>query len=71
MAQGRVFFDESRCKACELCVYFCPKGVIGIEKSRINALGYHPANAVHPENCNGCAICARMCPDLVIEVERE
>ncbi|HHV76455.1 MAG TPA: 4Fe-4S binding protein [Syntrophothermus lipocalidus] len=71
MAQGRVFFDESRCKACELCVHFCPKGVIGIDKIRINSLGYHPASAVNPENCNGCAICARMCPDLVIEVERE
>jgi len=71
MAKGRVSFDEGRCKACELCIYFCPKDVIGIDKTRINQLGYHPAAAISPENCNGCAICARMCPDLVIEVERE
>ncbi|MCR4399770.1 MAG: 4Fe-4S binding protein [Syntrophomonadaceae bacterium] len=71
MPKGRVTLDEGRCKACELCIFYCPRGVLGIDKSRINAQGYHPATAVAPEKCNGCAICGRMCPDLVIEVERE
>ncbi|MGE5397111.1 MAG: 4Fe-4S dicluster domain-containing protein [Chitinophagales bacterium] len=71
MAKGRILFKYDRCKACELCIFFCPKKVIGIDKSRVNALGYHPASCVAPDECTGCAICARMCPDLVIDVEKE
>lgn len=71
MAKGKVHFDTERCKACELCVYFCPKDVLGIDTGILNELGYHPAGAVVPESCTGCGVCALMCPDLVITVERE
>lgn len=71
MAKGRVSFNDDRCKACELCIVFCPKNVIAIDKERINSLGYHPAGVANADDCTGCAICARMCPDLVIEVEKE
>ncbi|MBO8159533.1 4Fe-4S binding protein [Thermosyntropha sp.] len=71
MAKGRVRFYSDRCKACELCIKFCPKGALGLDKKNINALGYHPATVVDPERCTGCGTCALMCPDLVIEVERE
>jgi len=71
MAKGRVKFYTERCKACELCVKFCPQGILGIEENMINALGYHPVNIKEPEKCTGCGICAVMCPDIVIEVERE
>lgn len=71
MAKGIVSFDTGRCKACELCVYFCPKDVLGLDHNNINVLGYHPVAALQPDNCTGCGICALMCPDLVIVVERE
>lgn len=70
MALARVTFREERCKGCELCATFCPKGLITMA-SHINDMGFHPATLVEQEKCIGCAICARMCPDLVIEVEKE
>lgn len=71
MAKGRVRFRVERCKACELCVKFCPKEVLVLDKNIINPMGYHPITAVREDACNGCGICAVMCPDLVIVVERE
>ncbi|MDD4171402.1 MAG: 4Fe-4S binding protein [Syntrophomonas sp.] len=71
MAKGRVRFYVEECKACELCVHFCPKDVLGLDMDRINAQGYHPVTDLLPDSCTGCGICALMCPDLVIEVERE
>lgn len=71
MAKGRVCFHIELCKACELCIKFCPQGTLGLDKNSINASGYHPISAVNPDSCTGCAICALMCPDMVIEVERE
>lgn len=66
----RVTFREDRCKGCELCKTFCPKGIIEMA-GHINAMGFHPATVVDMEKCTGCAICAIMCPDMVIEVEKE
>ncbi len=71
MAKGNVRFFTDRCKACELCVKFCPKGILGLDENIINILGYHPVNILRAEECNGCGTCALMCPDLIIEVERE
>jgi 2-oxoglutarate ferredoxin oxidoreductase subunit delta len=41
--KGKVTFDEDRCKGCELCVTVCPVKIIKMDKSRMNAKGYHPA----------------------------
>lgn len=71
MARGVLSFRTERCKACGLCVQFCPRGILDFEKDIINILGYHPVTLVTPEACTGCAVCALMCPDLVIKVEKE
>lgn len=71
MAKGRVSFRTDRCKACELCVRFCPQGILALDKTMINPMGYHTISIVREESCSGCGICAVMCPDLVIVVERE
>lgn len=71
MARGRLSFYVEFCKACELCIQFCPHDTLGLDKNTINASGYHPISAVDPESCTGCGICALMCPDMVIEVVRE
>ncbi|NLT19984.1 MAG: 4Fe-4S binding protein [Syntrophomonadaceae bacterium] len=70
MAKGRVSFNTEHCKACELCVNFCPKNILMLDKTRINVLGYHPISVTEMEKCTGCALCAVMCPDMVIVVER-
>ena len=70
MAKGRVIFREDSCKGCGLCAGACPKKIIFLDKSRINARGYNPAYVKDMDECIGCANCAMMCPDLVITVER-
>jgi len=71
MAKGRLSFLIDRCKACGLCIEFCPKNVLAFDMDTINPLGYHPVALIQADGCTGCGICGLMCPDLVIEVERE
>lgn len=71
MAKGKVRFFTEQCKACKLCVHFCPQGILGLNEHTVNSLGYHPVTILNPELCTGCGICALMCPDLIIVVERE
>ena len=59
---------DGRCKGCELCVGACPEAVLGLDRTRVNALGYHPVKLLHPDDCTSCAICARVCPDAVFTV---
>ena len=42
--------DENLCKGCEMCANACPKKIIALDKSRINAKGYHPATLTDKEN---------------------
>jgi 2-oxoglutarate ferredoxin oxidoreductase subunit delta len=66
----KVTIDENLCKGCELCVEACPKNIIALDASRLNAKGYHPAGVTKQEDCIGCAFCATMCPDCAITVEK-
>jgi 2-oxoglutarate ferredoxin oxidoreductase subunit delta len=61
--------DAERCKACELCIEFCPKQVLELGPS-FNRLGHHPAVAVRIGDCIGCQACVLMCPDACIELYR-
>ncbi len=49
------------CKGCGICVAFCPKNVLGIDKEE-------KVVALRPEDCIGCRVCEFRCPDLAIEV---
>jgi len=57
-----------RCKGCELCVTECPKHVLALDRSTVNALGYHPVELTDAAACTSCALCARVCPDVVFTV---
>lgn len=70
MAKGKVTFNVDRCKGCELCVAACPKKIIKMNKTKINAKGYHPAYIEEIEECIACGMCATICPDSVITVEK-
>ena len=67
----RVTINEAVCKGCGLCTRACPKKILQLSKTKINAKGYHPAVVIDPASCIGCASCARTCPDAVITIEKE
>ena len=70
MAKALLTISEGVCKGCLLCAEACPKNVLALDKSKVNAKGYNPIMCTNIEGCTACAICARMCPDSVIKVER-
>jgi 2-oxoglutarate ferredoxin oxidoreductase subunit delta len=59
---------EEHCKGCELCIAACPKGVLALDHSRVNVLGYHPIELTDAAGCTSCAFCARICPDAVFTI---
>jgi len=61
---------EDRCKGCGLCVRACPKKILAISSTKINAKGYRPAELIDPDACIACASCARTCPDVCITIEK-
>ena len=70
MKKGYIQINQELCRGCEVCIAFCPKGVIS-RSDKLNASGYLPVAFIDSGECTGCAICAVVCPDVVIEVFRE
>jgi 2-oxoglutarate ferredoxin oxidoreductase subunit delta len=66
---ARIVINADRCKGCELCIYFCPKGQIRVSED-FNRKGLHPCEFSDTGECTGCTVCAIMCPDVAIEVYR-
>jgi len=64
----KVIFNRDKCKGCELCVSFCPKKILAMDASEVNARGYHPATITDQSQCIGCSSCALMCPDCCISI---
>lgn len=66
-----ITIDENVCKGCNLCVVACPKKILTLNNSKVNAKGYNPANITDIEKCIACAMCAIICPDSAITVAKE
>jgi 2-oxoglutarate ferredoxin oxidoreductase subunit delta len=49
------------CKGCGICVAFCPKKVLELNRKE-------KAEAVRGEACIACMLCELRCPDLAIVV---
>ena len=64
-------FNDTTCKGCSLCIDACPKKVLELDTSKVNAKGYNPVRCTDIKGCTACAICARVCPDSVITVAKE
>ena len=61
-----VVIEQSKCKACYLCIKECPKNLIRVSKNT-NNLGNNVVEFYDPNGeCLGCAMCATRCPDLAI-----
>lgn len=71
LKSSHVVIDTERCKGCQLCIAFCPKGILRTA-AHINRMGYIPAevDGKKASECTGCGICAIMCPDIAITVRR-
>ena len=63
----KVEINSVACKACELCIFACPKGVLELGKKN-NPSGYHYAVVANQEACITCKMCAIVCPDAAIEI---
>jgi 2-oxoglutarate ferredoxin oxidoreductase subunit delta len=62
--QLKVSINTTWCKACGICIEFCPKKALGR-----NAEG--KAVWENPHACIRCGICEQRCPDLAIELIQE
>jgi len=51
------------CKACRICIDFCPNGVLGAGPDG-------KALVKDSEKCSGCMMCEYRCPDFAIRVSR-
>ncbi|MDO4811839.1 MAG: 4Fe-4S binding protein [Eubacteriales bacterium] len=67
----KLTINDVLCKGCGLCVRACPKNLLELSKTKINAKGYHPAEITDMASCVGCASCAKTCPDVVIRIEKD
>ena len=56
-----VAFYHDWCKACGLCMAFCPKQIILADKNGKPLVE-------DPDNCIGCRFCELHCPDFAITV---
>jgi len=61
-------FKEDLCKGCDLCAWVCPKKILKMDESRVNAKGYNPVMCTDYDACTTCGVCYRICPDSVISL---
>ena len=67
---ARVHINAEGCKACMLCIEFCPRDCLEMSEE-LNSRGFHPAVMSDTARCTGCRVCALMCPDVCIKVFRD
>ncbi len=67
-----VWVDESRCKACDICVSVCPAGVLSMRAEPTSTLGAM-VDIVAIDSCIGCNDCELNCPDLLymLQIKRQ
>jgi len=66
-----VIIKQDLCKACGLCIEFCPKKVLQKGKA-ISSMGYE-FTVYCGEGCIGCGTCFYVCPepDAITVIQRK
>lgn len=62
-----VWVDESKCKACKICVALCPSGSLAM-KIDIHSISGSMIEVIEAASCIGCRACELQCPDFAIFV---
>jgi 2-oxoglutarate ferredoxin oxidoreductase subunit delta len=57
----KIFADW--CKACGICVAFCPAGVFAADKDNRPVIK-------DPDLCTGCRFCEYHCPDFALSIHK-
>ncbi|SHH50126.1 4Fe-4S dicluster domain-containing protein [Tepidibacter thalassicus] len=57
----KLVINSNWCKACGICVAFCPKNVLEIRDNLVNIKNI--------QNCIKCGLCELRCPDYAIYLE--
>ena len=60
----RIDIYKAWCKACGICVAFCPSHVFSTDEQ-----GF--PQVAHPEACINCGWCEMHCPDFAISVQEK
>jgi len=60
----RIIVNEGWCKACGICINFCPKNVFNV-----NDNGFPVAERI--TDCIHCMLCELRCPDFAIGVGKK
>ena len=63
MGKGVIQIRPKWCKACGICVAFCPKKVLGFDEVS------GKARVVNGDACVGCRMCEARCPDFAIDID--
>ena len=65
VSRGRVMILAERCKGCEYCITYCPRGVLKMSSS-FNPKGYHYPEVTDDSHCVNCHFCEALCPEFAI-----
>lgn len=64
---GTVWINKERCKGCDFCVEFCPRGVLKMSDD-LGPKGYYLAEVADESKCLGCGLCEIICPEFAIQL---
>ena len=67
---GKVNVIKDRCKSCEFCIEFCPRGILELS-DEFNTKGYHPPRVAEKDGCIACRLCELICPEFAIHITED